>query len=277
MSEEAKGKKTHWGYVPLFGSSEDYRDDGSQVLISFKVHVKEHRTVHVALIGNRSEIRLLRVSIEKTENGQLSDREQRAIGDIFEHLLATLSFTYDVNVSPIYAPGIIGSLTLATLTDDGAPPSLNFKIGARLNPNWTVNPDNIARTFSKTWGKRNLIKLVADAQNPVLPIQYRYLSIYKVFELGYRQSKKWKPEFRAFLDGFAIEFQQLNLSRRSIWKFIHELRDKCAHIRLGNNSTGIIGLNSSDGQLVQKFLPLFSRMLKAHLNREFAELGVDFP
>ena len=35
------------------------------------------------------------------------------------------------------------------------------------------------------------MKLLGDAQLPTLPLQYRYLSLYKILELEFRVNRRW--------------------------------------------------------------------------------------
>jgi hypothetical protein len=266
-------KTSYWGYLPILGSGEVYKDDGSQVLISFPVHIRDNRSVEVALIGTPTEIKLIRVHIEGVEEvpGSLTQKEEEVIGQIYDHMLAILSITYDQNAKPIYLDD--GRIAMAVYSEK---PSLDVICSHGISDGWQIDSKNIASTFCSSWKSRPMIRLLADSQNQALPVYYRYLSAYKALELSFRKSRKWSHDLDKLLSGFEDEFEGLNISKRKLKAFVHETRDRCAHIELGSGRVGVSGLSSSEAQKIIKFLPMFRRILKAHLNESLASSGLSF-
>src|SRR5215469_16193382 len=113
-----------------------------------------------------------------------------------------------------------------------------------------TDPENIRNVLVGSMGHQPLIKLLADAQMPLLPLQYRYLSLYKILELEFRLAGRWIG-LQKLLEPYYDDYKGLNISMRSLPNLIHEMRDKCAHIKLGgNDSLGIIGLEGADAKIV---------------------------
>jgi hypothetical protein len=90
---------------------------------------------------------------------------------------------------------------------------------------------------------------------------------YKIIEHEFKGTrKKWKPELNTLLDQFMAEYEALNLSKMTMRSFMISLRDKCAHIRLGDgNDLGIIGIASRDTEIAIQFLPLLIKVIQKHL------------
>jgi hypothetical protein len=83
-----------------------------------------------------------------------------------------------------------------------------------------------------------------------------------------------KKELEKLLNTFDDEFRSLKLTQLKMFNFIIHLRDRCAHIILGNHdSPGIIGLDSPDAQAVETFLPLFWKIAGRHLNDRYGQDG----
>jgi hypothetical protein len=89
-----------------------------------------------------------------------------------------------------------------------------------------VNVQNVQAVFCETANMKQIVRLCSDALHATLPLQYRYLSLYKIFELDF---KKDQQQWRKFLKPFEEEFQTLGLTRLTLFPFITDLRNKCAH------------------------------------------------
>jgi hypothetical protein len=90
-----------------------------------------------------------------------------------------------------------------------------------------INSQNISEVFTRSMDIRHLMKLLGDTQSSSLPLQYKYLSLYKIFELEFRFGKKWTG-LREALAPYDQEYRALNVSGRALVNLIHDLRDKCA-------------------------------------------------
>ena len=57
--------------------------------------------------------------------------------------------------------------------------------------------------------------------------------------------------------------------RRALKNIIHELRDKCAHIKTGgNNDLGIIGMDHADAKVVGAPMPLLIKIISSHISEK---------
>ena len=69
------------------------------------------------------------------------------------------------------------------------------------------------------------------------------------------------------LEPYDSDYKTLNISPRRLENLIHEMRDKCAHIKVGgSDSLGIIGLDGPDAKIVAALLGLLYRVLTDYLN-----------
>ena len=70
------------------------------------------------------------------------------------------------------------------------------------------------------------------------------------------------------LDKFESEFKDLKISNAKLFKFVLDMRDRCAHIRTGSQEVlGVLGPDTTLGKKVSSFLPLFERIVVAHVER----------
>jgi hypothetical protein len=67
-------------------------------------------------------------------------------------------------------------------------------------------------------------------------------------------------------------FSDLKISKAKLPNFLHNYRDKCAHIKTGRyDQIGVTGLGSREGGIVGKFLPLFHRIVADLLNQRYGD------
>ena len=118
-----------------------------------------------------------------------------------------------------------------------------------------------------------MLKLLSDAQLSSLPIQYRYLSLYKIFELEFKFGRKWKKGLDDLLSPYQERYKELKVSDRALRNVIHELRDKCAHIKTGSNDDlGIVEMDHADIKVVSTLMPLLMRIIADHISEKYTHL-----
>jgi hypothetical protein len=101
------------------------------------------------------------------------------------------------------------------------------------------------------------LRLLADGQSMRLPVQYRFLSFFKILELRYLQHDGWKAEFADLIARYQPEFEALKTGRASLKKVMFECRDKCAHIRTGKlRSVGVYGADATPSKILLSILPI---------------------
>ena len=115
---------------------------------------------------------------------------------------------------------------------------------------------------------REDIRLLIDAGNRYIPLQYRYLSLYKLIEIEFKHRGDWrKAELDRFLDPFASGFCKIGISKKPR-AYLAELRGRCAHIKTGgkNERLGVTHLNHQEAAKVERILPILGEIAVAILN-----------
>lgn len=77
-----------------------------------------------------------------------------------------------------------------------------------------------------------LMSLLAEALNPAVPLAFRYLTFYKILELELRKNGYWTG-LDDYLKQYEQKFAGLHTSKAKLKNFLHNYRDKCAHIKTG--------------------------------------------
>lgn len=257
-------------YTALRPLRDNYVDDGSSVLVLVPVH-DNGLNVEVAVIGTRDDVQMIRVSVSGI-NEEPSAIERKWFDDLTDSMLALLRIFCDPEIS-FAEPNFRYANTL----EDGLPPDLN--IGVKRG----VLPYSLDISFATAFMRsdkelKNILRLYADALHPYLPMQYRYLSAFKVIEHEFKLSrKKWRPELDAILSHFQIEYEELQVSKMPLKAFMIDLRDKCAHIKVGDaDRLTIVGIGSPDTLLVIRFLPLVLKIVQRHVFDTYKSDGASF-
>jgi hypothetical protein len=182
-------------------------------------------------------------------------------------MLAVLRLTYDVEADFIRTGCTYIQMT--SFVEEGQRLDFRMNLWHEVFKNFKVNVQNVHAVFCETAKMKEIVRLCSDTLHAAPPLQYSYLSLYKLFELDFKNGKQW----RNFLTPFEEEFQRLGLAQMTLFRFIKDLRDKCAHIALGRRDRlGIVGLESPDARLVEAFMPLFWKIAAHHLNAKCAGL-----
>lgn len=257
-------------YTALRPLRDNYVDDGSLVLVFVPVH-DNGLNVEVAVIGTRDDVQMIRVSVSGVKE-EPSATERKWFDDLIDSMLALLRIFHDPEIS--FAEP---AFRYSNILEDGLPPELNIgvKRGA-LSCNLDVN---FATAFMHSDKElRDVLRLYADALHPYLPMQYRYLSAFKVIEHEFKLSRrKWRPELDVVLSHFQIEYEELQISKMSLKAFMIDLRDKCAHIKVGDaDRLTIVGISSPDTLLVIRFLPLILKIVQKHVFDAYKSDGTSF-
>ena len=257
-------------YTVLRPMRDNYVDDGSQVLGTIPIE-DNGRLIEVALIGTPEDARMIRVSISNLE-AEPSAEERLRFDDLTEAMLALLRIFHDPEIA-LAEPGF----RYANFTLDNEPPSLS--IGLKKS----ARTFNLDATFATAYMRsdkefRDILRLYADAQHLYSPVQYRYLSAFKIIEHEFKKGRhKWKPELDVLLSSFDEQYQILNISKMPLKAFMIHLRDKCAHIKLGDaNELSIVGIASPDTERVIRFLPLLLDVIKKHIFDAYKSDGAAF-
>jgi hypothetical protein len=251
--------KTFRYYTMLRPLRDAYIDDDSAILCRIPV-IGNGRPVEVALIGGRSDPSMIRVSVSNVEEDPPYE-ERKHFDDLTESTLALLRIFHDNEIT-LAEP----RFRYANLLDDGLPAELNIKLGKSV-PIFDVNSGLMFSYMNSEKELRDLFRLYADAVYPYSPVQYRYLSAFKIIEHEFKADRrKWNPTLDILLSHFEAEYAALGVSQMKMKAFMIHLRDKCAHIKLGDaEHLTIVGIGSEDTEIVITILPLLIKIIQKHL------------
>jgi hypothetical protein len=96
-----------------------------------------------------------------------------------------------------------------------------------------------------------VVHLLADGSDFRLPIQFRFLSFYKIIELHFKITTN--KTFNAFIEPFVPQIQELYPNVRTVaqlCRILSKLRNRCAHIEL---TTGDRGFSHPEAELEELY------------------------
>jgi hypothetical protein len=103
-----------------------------------------------------------------------------------QHILAVLRLTHDVDIQELRQG--VTHLSIGAKDINGTPDlHIRIEVHSGKRTDW----ENVRNTFLNTTEIKPLIVLIGDVQNGALPLQYRYLSLYRAFELEFRTKGRW--------------------------------------------------------------------------------------
>jgi hypothetical protein len=259
-----------FNWSPLAPLIETYSDDGTRDLCTAEISIEDTGKFRVSLVGTKHAIELIRVATLDSD-GNLSPKQSETVGKLVDHMLAVLRLTHNVAADLVRFGE--NTISLGAHDRDGKP-NLQVKIGEIQGALPEIASDNIRNVLVASMPYRHLMKLLADAQLPTLPLQYRYLSVYKILELEFRVNRRWVG-LNEILKPYEQEYVAMNVSPLALTNIIHAMRDKCAHIKVGaNDSLGIVGLDGPDAKIVTSLVPLLGRIVSTYLNTK--NVGMTF-
>ena len=243
----------------------EYIDSGNNEPASFAMIKTQSKQYTVSFFKTQNQLYMIRIEIPSVPDETIPESDCDTIQMIKEHVLSVLRLTYDHDVSLFPRP-------MWNFIKEGEKPSLHVKISEIVNPNFDPHVENIRDVFVKTYSLRVQTKLLSDSQDKRLPLQYRYLSLYKSLELEFKKKGKWVIEYKEFLDSFKVDFKNLGVQMKPA-NYIHCLRDRCAHITTGKDVIGITQLSNKDMAEVSKFLPLMIKICVSMLDKNYPSKG----
>lgn len=262
--------KTFRYYTLLRPLRDRYVDDGSTILIEVSVS-DLGKILNIALIGYPHDPRMIRIEVSGLDQ-EPTWEERKLFDDWAEAMLAFVRVFCDNNIAFLEP-----RFRYANMIDDGLAPALDIEVKIS-SPNYKINSVLAQSFLASDKQLRDILRLYADAIHPYNPIQYRYLSAFKILEHEFKASRtKWKPEFETLLAHFEAEFKSANLATMSMKALIINLRDKCAHIKLGNaDELTVIGTGSADTELLIRFMPLVLKVIQKHVSDTYKSDGSAF-
>jgi hypothetical protein len=260
---------TWFNWSPLAPLLKSYADDGTRDLCTAEICIKTTGDFKISLVGEKHAIELIRVATLNSD-GNLTPLQAETVTKLVDHMLAVLKLTYDPAIDLVRFGE--NAISLGAHDVNGRP-NLHVQIDEVIGALPEVPADNIRNVLVASAQHRHLIKLLADVQTPALPLQYRYLSLYKILELEFRTARRWGTAFDKTMTAYAAEYRKLNISHQTLTNLIHAMRDKCAHIKTGGkDSLGIVGLDGLDAKIVIALMPLLMKIITTYLNEKYSHL-----
>ncbi|MHB8576655.1 MAG: hypothetical protein ACYDCQ_15130 [Dehalococcoidia bacterium] len=250
----------YWLYMPLRNGLRDSPD----ALPAFEIDIqaRRHRYKLALFLDERGTPAYGRLGIFDLPDRQLPEDSLPTIQMLKEHLLSVLRVTTDAALAH-------WDHAIWLFTEDGQHPNANVAI-EEFTENATVNPTAVASTFSSTLPMREELRLLTDSEDRRIPLQYRYLSVYKILELRFSVRGTWRDDDL----GDLVRRTGVTLSTAEI----HTMRQKCAHIKTRQKKApsgeviGVTHLNQRDAIRCEAML-LSMRAICVGLINECAEDG----
>ncbi len=248
----------YWFFEPL---KSEYQDDNSiNPILEIPVKTNDGECRLSLFFGIDRRPSFMRFSIPGYEKEEIKEEHSELLQTVKEHLLSILRINYDSNLQ-------LAPYTMWAFPESGKPYSYGITL-KQMVTKWTELPvKTIKNAFIGTWSKRDDMRLLSDSLDPRIPLQYRYLSLYKIIENAFKARGKWnKKELKEFLNQFEDDYKKDIRTKSSLYSYIHNLRDKCAHIKTSKNRYGVTYLSNRQVVEVNKFLPFMRKMCVNLLN-----------
>jgi hypothetical protein len=243
-------------------------------LCTAEVSIGDTGEFKVSVIGTPQRVEMIRVATLDSD-GNLSAKQSETVSKLVDQMLIVLRLTYDPAADLVRFGD--NTISLGAHDKDGQP-SLGVNITEMMERQRPpVAADNIRNVFIASMPHRHLFKLLGDAQLSLLPMQYRFLSLYKILELEFRFKRKWQG-LQQLLEPYEKEYKAMNVSPRGLVNLLHDMRDRCAHIKVGgDDSLGIVGLDGPDPKIVVAMVPFLLRVIAIHLTTKYTGLTFQLP
>jgi len=212
-------------------------EDSSESLPALLIPIKgDNVSASLALfVDAAGQPRYVRMEFNGLEREEIPDEFSPMLQTAKEHLLSVLRIVYnpDIQLFP-YA--------LWYFVDQEQE---NYKWGVDISIAYgprVLDVERTRRVFAGTWRQREEFRLFTDGLDKRIPIQYRYLSLYKILELHFKSNKRWdQKRLETFLNSNRPAFVEAGITQ-DLRARVHSLRDKCAHIKTGGKGAYMFGV-----------------------------------
>ena len=155
-------------------------------------------TREAAILGTPNRVKAFRLAIPDKEGDTLDPADLRKFFKYRKLMLDSIRLAYDPSAEFYRQDDEV--FYAYNFTDAGEGPNLGLRIAEELNPDYRVNVEGIRRLFAVPVSLRPIIHLLADGSDSRLPLQFRFLSLYKIVEMHYRITPN--RQFNEFITPF---------------------------------------------------------------------------
>jgi hypothetical protein len=222
------------------------------------VNLKDGRIFEAAILGTPNTIKAFRLAIPNIENDTLGPEDRRRFFDLRKLMLDCIRAVYDPSAEYFRRSDEV--ITLWNFPEAGTGPSLAVKIAEPLNPAYRVNVEGIRRLFCVPQNLRPIIHLIADGGDFRLPMQFRFLSFYKIIEMHYKitSNKHFNEFIKPLLPLFDTMYPGIT-TVKELCAHLTCLRNRCAHIKLTTGDLGFSHFEAESDELL-KAMPIIRRV-----------------
>lgn len=255
----------YWIIAPLRGGIDDAPERVPAFLLS--IQSLDQKTYELSLYCDKDgNPEFARCRIPDLESEVIPGAVLPLLQSLKEHLLSVLRLTYRSDVM-LAQPSAAWSFI-----KNGQPAKVGLLIDAFGGSKY--EPENTRALFVHSFEYRELMRLFVDGIDDRLPLQYQFLSLYKLLELRFRTHGRWnKKDLASLLGRYAEDFKAHGFHGEPA-AAVHELRDKCAHIRTGSKGKrevlGVTHLNLPEISRVERMLPVLRAVCASSINERVA-------
>jgi hypothetical protein len=236
---------------------EGFRDThDAEPALSVPVEGGSRKCQLAVFVDETSRPALVRISIPDLAEDAIPEEIVEHLQTWKEHLLTVLRLTYHPTASFFPRP-------LWYFVDADKPYAMGIDL--ELVGAFPFDHERAKRLFIAGFDARLELHLLADVRDPRLPLQYRFLSFYKLIELEFKSGQHWlKKDLETFLAPFAA--QLCGSTSQKPAALLHRIRDRCAHIHAGRG-TGVTHLDQVQAARVEGLLPTIEVIAGSLVNR----------
>ena len=248
MEDGEARMKTARVYSLLAPVPERFDDMGEAPLTAIPVERTTGKTWEAAVLGRVDTIQAVRITIPDIENETINPDDYRAALRLRMFILDCIRIVYDPAAEYFrYGDNVP---VMYNFLEPDASPNFSIVIKQPLNPDYRVNAVGLAHMISALPAIRPIIHLMADGTDPRLPLQFRFLSLYKIVEMHYHvtPNKKFAQLAVRYIQDFRAIYPQV-MTIASLCKQLSKLRNRCAHIKLTTGDLGFSHIQADNDDL----------------------------
>lgn len=251
----------YWLIAPLRGGVIDTPEREPAFVLT--VHALDRKEYEVSLhCDEQGQPEFARCRVCNVESEAIPESLLPLLQLLKEHMLSSLRLTFRADAM-LAEP----SAVWAFVPEGGRE---EVKLHVQEFGSTPYDPQKTKDIFALSFNIRELMRLYVDGVDVRIPLQYRFLSLYKLIENRFRKGGHWdKKSLAAFLEPFASHFIKQGFTGTPA-SVLHGLRDRCAHIKTGGNeereALGVTHLNHAAAIRVEKVLPCLRAICAAVVN-----------
>lgn len=228
-----------------------------QAAVEFPVNLDGTNYALSLFWGEDDSPHFARLLIAGLPTEELPGRLLPEIRHVKEHLLTCLKLYLGPTISQL-------PFVVYCFSESGQP--YDITIGLETGRRGKFKPEALRALFLSSFGHREELRLLMNGLDFRLPAAYRFLSLYKVLEIHYKSGGRWR--LADLQSAFATSIPTDGIDARSVISYIHRIRDKCAHARIGKRieAAGITELSYDDEVEVKHAIRLVGQVCTLAIN-----------